>query len=294
MLLPWPASIRFTLMALCMVATVAPQSLRAADDKALPPGQRVFYTGHSFHMFVPRTIENFVALTGIDDHELVGMQGIGGSKVIQHWEKPDAENRAKDALKSGKVDVFTMAPHVMIPDEGITNFVALGLEHNPKMRFLVQASWFPFDVPDLDKRIKDNRLRDEMEIADLQAAVDEWRGRMEAQTDELNKKHGRRAVFIVPVGDAVVKLRALVVGGKFPGIKKQSELFSDSIGHGLAHVQALASYCNFVALYKVDPAELELTVKGIPEEQNKILRQIAWETTSNYNYAGVKETEKKQ
>ena len=134
---------------------------------------------------------------------LVGRQGIGGSKVIQHWDKADAENEAKKALVTGKVDVFTMAPHVMVPDPGITNFVELGLKHNSDMRFLLQASWYPFDVADPEKRIKDNAARDAMKIEDLQAAVDEWRTRLEAQADELNKLHGKRCVFIVPAGDAV-------------------------------------------------------------------------------------------
>ena len=44
-----------------------------------------------------------------------------------------------------------MAPHVKIPDEGIDRFVELGLKHNPKMRFLIQESWTPWDY--LDKRV---------------------------------------------------------------------------------------------------------------------------------------------
>ena len=125
-----------------------------------------------------------------------------------------------------------MAAHVAIPDDGITHFTNLGLKHNPNLRLLVQASWFPYDVPDPDKRIRDNAKRDDAQIADLQAAVDDWRKKLEAQVDDLNRQHGKRAVFIVPVGDAVVKLRALVVDGKYPGMSKQSELFRDPIGHG--------------------------------------------------------------
>jgi hypothetical protein len=91
---------------------------------------------------------------------------------------------------SGKVDVFTMAPHLMIPDPGITNFVELGLKHNPNMRFLIKGSWDPNDVAAPaagapDKRIKDNAQRDTMKIEDLQAVIDEWRKRTEAQVKEL-------------------------------------------------------------------------------------------------------------
>ncbi|MGC3971326.1 MAG: hypothetical protein QM775_29495 [Pirellulales bacterium] len=254
---------------------------------APPAGERVFYTGHSFHMFVPPLVDQLAKSAGIADHYTVGRQGIGGSKVIQHWDKADAENTAKQALKTGEVDVFTMAPHLMVPDQGITNFVELGLKHNADLRFLLQASWFPFDVADPEKRIRDNAKRDDMKIEDLQAAVDEWRTRLEAQADELNKQHGKRCVFITPVGDAVVKLRAMIVAGKFPGIAKQSELFRDPIGHGLGPIMALAAYCNYAAIYKTSPEGLTMTLPDVTPEQHKVLQQIAWEMVSKYPYAGV-------
>jgi len=91
----------FFAIALCCVA--AP----AQDVKTPPPGLRVFYTGHSFHMFVPAKMEQLVKSAGIQGHKLVGTQGIGGSKVIQHWDLADDKNKAKPALTSGEVDVFT-------------------------------------------------------------------------------------------------------------------------------------------------------------------------------------------
>ena len=243
-----PPLLRLFAAAAIALSVVPGSPLYAAEEKAPPAGVRVFYTGHSFHMFVPPMVEQLVKEAGIQGHVLVGRQGIGGSKVIQHWDKADAENEAKKALLTGKVDVFTMAPHVMVPDPGITNFVELGLKHNPDMRFLLQASWYPYDVADPEKRIRDNAARDAMKIEDLQAAVDEWRTRLEAQADELNKLHGKRCVFIVPAGDAVIKLRAMIVAGKFPGITKQSQLFRDPIGHGQGHVMALVAYCNDAAI----------------------------------------------
>ena len=282
-----PPLLRLIAAAVIALSFAPGSPLCAAEEKAPPAGVRVFYTGHSFHMFVPPMVEQLVKEAGIPGHVLVGRQGIGGSKVIQHWDKADAENEAKKALVTGKVDVFTMAPHVMVPDPGITNFVELGLKHNSDMRFLLQASWYPFDVADPEKRIKDNAARDAIKIEDLQAAVDEWRTRLEAQADELNKLHGKRCVFIVPAGDAVVKLRAMIVAGKFPGITKQSELFRDPIGHGLGHVMALVAYCNFAAIYKTSPVGLEATERSINAEQHKILQEIAWETVSKYPYAGI-------
>ena len=258
-----------------------------ADDAQTPPGLRVFYTGHSFHMFVPPRVEQLVKAAGIQGHKLVGQQGIGGSRVIQHWDLADDMNKAKPALISGEVDVFTMAPHVMIPDEGITKFTELGLKHNPNLRLLLQASWYPHDVPVGEKRITDNAQRDGAKIEDLQAPVDEWRKKLEAQADDLNQAHGKRAVFIVPVGDAVVKLRGMIVDGNFPGVTTQSKLFRDPIGHGQGHVMALTAYCNFVAIYRVSPEGLKLDERGVDDAQHAILQKLAWETVSKYPHAGT-------
>src|SRR5262245_28201852 len=124
----------------CILASVC-----TAQDT---PKLRVYYTGHSFHMFVPARVALSAKAAGVKEYELAGTQGIGGSRVIQHWDKDKGENVARKALEKGGVDVFTMSPHLKLPDEGIDHFVGLGLKHNPKMRFLVQQSWMPFDFPD--------------------------------------------------------------------------------------------------------------------------------------------------
>lgn len=272
----WLASLAFFLLATCATAA------------ELPAGLRIFYTGHSFHMFVPAQIDVIAKAAGIQGHRQVGAQGIGGSRVIQHWDLADDKNKAKQALMTGEVDVFTMAAHLAIPDDGITKFTELGLMHNPNhLRLLVQASWYPFDVATADKKIRENSQRNEMKIADLQAAIDEWRVKLEAQVDALNKEHNRKSVFIVPVGDAVVKLRGMVIEGTFPGIKTQSELFTDPIGHAGPQVQALASYCNYVAIYRVSPVGLKIPGKSVTPEQHEILQKLAWDTVSGYSHSGV-------
>ena len=275
---------RAVLASLLALACLVP--VRAEDAKK-PAGLRVFYTGHSFHMFVPGRIDAVAKSAGIEGHTLAGAQGIGGSKVIQHWELADEKNKAKPALMSGQVDVFTMSPHLMVPDEGITNFVELGLMHNPDVRFLLQASWYPFDGPPPDKRIRDNAQRDMAKVEDLQAAVDDWRKKLEAQADDLNRRHGKTAVFIMPVGDAVVKLREAVIKGEFPGVTKQSELFTDPIGHGREPIIALTSYCNFAAIYRISPEGFDVNMPQLTADQHKILQKIAWETVSKYAHGGV-------
>jgi hypothetical protein len=270
----------------CVIAVAfIGRSVPAQDVLA---GQRVFYTGHSFHMFVPQRVEQLAASAGIFGHRTVGRQGIGGSRVIQHWELSGGQNQARTALTGGQVDVFTMAAHLEIPDQGIENFVDLGLLNNPKLRLLVQASWLPFDATSPERRIRDNSEREATDLVILQTATDTWRRKLEAQVDDLNTRRRKESVFIVPVGDAVNTLRRQVKAGEFPGVTKQAELFRDPIGHGLGHIQALAAYCNFAAIYGRSPADLKLNEPGVTDEQHAILERIAWDVVSKYDHSGVK------
>jgi hypothetical protein len=255
-----------------------------ADDSASE--LRVFYTGHSFHMFVPPRIALYTKAADVKEYREAGKQSIGGSRVQQHWDRPDEMNMAKKALESGKVDVFTMAPNVKMPDEGIDRFAELGLKHNPKMRFLVQESWVPGDY--LEKRVANNAMRDETDLKKLRADQEKWRGQMEEQAKAINEKAKREAVFIVPVGDAVVKLREMIVAGKVPGIMKHSELFTDPIGHGKPPIIILTSYCNYACITGRNPVDLTAKEPGLSEELNTLLKKIAWETVTSYPMSGVK------
>jgi len=246
---------------------------------------RVFYTGHSFHMFVPQRMAQMVKQVDLKDYRFIGAQGLGGSRVQQHWDLAEEKNQAKKVLQEASVDVFTMAPNVKMPDDGIDRFAELGLKHNPKLRLLVQESWVPGDF--LDKRITDNAQRDETDLARLRSDQERWREQMEAQAKAINQQAGRTAVSIVPVGDAVVKLRELIAGGKAPGIARQSELFTDTIGHGKAPILILAAYCNFACITGRSPVGLQMNEKGVSDELNDLLQRIAWEAVTAYPMSGV-------
>lgn len=279
------------LLCLCL-ATSGGLGATADEPQAPPAGLRVFYTGHSFHMFIVPRIEQLVKSAGIQGHKLAGSQSIGGSRVIQHWDLPDERNKAKPALESGQIDVFTMAAHLAVPDPGIDKLTELGLKHNPNMRFFVQASWMPYDLTSLDQLTRGMPDRDQTNLADLKAATTTWRKKLEDQVAALNQKYGRECIFLIPVGDAVNTLREQIAAGQFPGVTKQSELFRDPIGHGLGWVQALTAYCNFAAIYRRSPEGLTLNEPGVTDEQHAILQRLAWVTVSNYPHSGVKASAK--
>jgi hypothetical protein len=179
-----------------------------------------------------------------------------------------------------------MAPNVKMPDEGIDRFAELALKHNARIRLLVQESWVPGDY--LDKRVANVTQRDETDLAKLRADQLKWREQMEAQAKAINEKVGRAAVLIVPAGDAVVKLRELVAAGKAPGIAKQSELFTDPIGHGKGPILLLTSYCNYACITGKSPVGLKVSEKDVSDELNELLQKIAWETVTAYPLSGVK------
>src|SRR5262245_26227018 len=79
-----------------------------ADTQPAVKGQRIFFTGHSFHFFVPPILADLAKGAGIKDQEQLGLSAIGGSRVIQHWNVPAEKNKAKEALQAGKVDVLTL------------------------------------------------------------------------------------------------------------------------------------------------------------------------------------------
>jgi len=247
---------------------------------------RVFYTGHSFHMFVPARMALYAKAAGIKEYQLAGTQSLGGSRVQQHWDLPDEKNQAKRILEKGGVDVFTMSPNVKMPDDGIDRFAEWGLKHNPRLRLLVQESWVPGDF--LDKRITNNSQRDDTDLAKLRGDQEKWRRQMEAQANAINKKAGRDAVLIMPVGDAVVKLRELVVAGKVPGIAKQSELFTDTTGHGKMPIILLTAYTNYACITGRSPVGLKANEPSVSAELNALLQRIAWETVTVYPMSGVK------
>ncbi len=252
-------------------------------------GCRVFICGHSFHIFNSRYLGPIAGLADLDDHETVGSQMIGGSSVTQHWDLPSDRNRAKEALKSGKVDVMTMSPNWVIPDPAIDKFVDLGLEHNPQMRFVVQMSWIAYDST-VRGGIKRLEERDAKTITELQPLQDVFAKAIEAQVATINAKHDQPVVFISPVGHAVLKLREAVIDGKAPGIKKQSDLYRDLLGHGQPPIVALCCYVNYATIYRRSPVGLppfDTFNNQVSPELHKVLQEIAWQTVSKYDPSGA-------
>jgi poly(3-hydroxybutyrate) depolymerase len=279
-----------------------------SSDK--PAGLRVFYASHSLMWDMPPVLAQQVKAYGIKGHTIVGHQRIGVSRAMQHWNRPEAQNEAKKALKEGKVDVFVMSPLVH-PDEGITNFVKLGLEHNPNMKFLIQISWPGLGFTDNEQfntkgkgpfgggfgkksmfgTPADNKPPEELAKID---AIDIKNA--EAQIKRLNEElgKGKTAVFLVPTAQAHNALRTLIYKKEMPGMTDQTQVFRDPIGHPTAPVVALNAYLHFAVLYKRSPVGLPMpsNLKNASrpqwnEKMNRKLQELAWELVTEYPPSGV-------
>jgi len=289
------------ILCLGVLLVAASATLQASIEAEAPKGLRVLSTGNSFSFGVPEMLKEMARQAGIQGHVLVEKQGIGGSRVIQHWDLPDDQNKAKKALLTGKVDVLTMNP-IFLPDEGIGKFVKLGLEKNPNTRFMIQQSWLMFDqigVPDNEplyaKRTYNKRLdRNTRTGEEMRKVHAPYFRALEDHVRELNKKYGQDAVFIIPCGQAAILLREKVIAHQAPGLNSQDDLFLDSQGHASPVLATLGAYCYFAVIYGRSPNGLPVTAElakmKLPktEQLNRLLQELAWQAVTEHPLSGVK------
>jgi len=267
--------------------------LPAAEPTSPPPaGLKVLTAGHSFHVWMPPLVAEMAKAAGIEGHEQLAISSIGGSKVIQHWDLPPEKNKAKPVLAAGKADLFTMAP-TFLPDPGIENFVQLGLEHNPKLRFTLQQNWVPYEDPQLwFARERPKSIdRDQATIAQLRAKHDPYFKLIEEHVKELNARIPVAKIALVPSGEAVIALREKVMKGEAPGIRTQNELFTDVLGHPGPQIRVLSAYCHYAVMYRRNPVGLPVVsqLAKLPEAEklNRLLQEIAWKVVTEHPLSGV-------
>jgi hypothetical protein len=290
------------LSALALAGVVLLPTLRSVaqekkEDTPAGPiskGQRVFTCGHSFHVWVPGIVADLCKKDRIPDHVQVGVSSIGGSRVIQHWDVPEEKNKAREALKSGKVDVLTLSP-IFLPDPGIENFTRLALEHNKDIRIVVQPIWLRWDVYEPTTKRPDKVDHNAITGEELRKRHEVYFRSMDAHIRELNEKLGKTVLFEVPAAQAVIALREKIIAGEAPGLKEQKDLFTDDLGHGTPPLQTLVAYCNFAVIYRRSPVGLPVpdvlkrAKLGDQEEKlNRLLQELAWEAVTRHPLSGVR------
>jgi hypothetical protein len=275
-----------------MLTALALVSAAGAEDKTklaepITQGQRIFTCGHSFHYFVPGILADLAKKAELKDHVQVGLSSIGGSRIIQHWDVLEEKNKAKEALKTGKVDVLTLSP-IFLPDPGIENFTKLALEHNKDIRIVVQPIWLRWDVYEPTTKRPAKVDHDAISAEELRKRHEPYFKSMDEFIRDLNKKQGKTVLYEVPVPQAVIALREMIIAGKVPGIKRQEDLFTDELGHGKGPLQLLVAYCNYAVIYRRSPVGLpvpnilkQAKLGDNEEKLNRLLQELAWEAASS-------------
>ncbi|WP_157369433.1 hypothetical protein [Zavarzinella formosa] len=276
-----------------------PNAVAFAQDKNVNPtepitkGQRVFTCGHSFHVWVPGIVADLAKQAKIPDHAQLGVSSIGGSRVIQHWDIAEEKNKAKEALKTGKVDVLTLSP-IFLPDPGLENFTKLAVEHNKDIRILVQPIWLRWDIYEPTTKRPEKVDHNAITGEELRKRHAVYFKEMDEHIQNLNKQQGKTVLYIVPAPQAVISLREKVIAGQAPGLKAQEDLFTDPLGHGKPPLMALVGYCNYAVMYRRSP--VGLPVPGIlkqaklgddEEKLNHLLQRLAWDAVTHHPLSGV-------
>jgi hypothetical protein len=185
-----------------------------------------------------------------------------------------------------------MAP-TFLPDPGIENFVKLGLEHRADLRFTLQQNWVPYEDPAiwLSRERPKSVDRDGKTVAQLRAMHDPYFAMIEGHMKELNARIPGARIAVVPSGEAVLALRAKVIAGEAPGIRTQSELFTDVLGHPGPQIRVLSAYCHYAVMYRRSPVGLpvvsQLTKLPEAEKLNRLLQEIAWKAVTEHPLSGV-------
>ena len=280
-------------------ATLAAESPAANVKQQTGPisdGLRVFTCGHSFHATViPDLVSEIAESAKIKGHTIVGVSMIGGSRAIRHFEVPDAQNKAKAALTEGKVDVLTLSC-MERPDDGISSFAKLAVEHNPNVRVTLQELWIPEDHWPFDAAHRINKSPEDFNASTMDALKKThvpYFQVMEDYVNALNASLGKQVVFIVPDAQATLALREKIIAGTAPGLKKQSELFKDGWGHPRPTLRLLSAYCHFAVIYRRSPVGLPIPPSSIKEgvkdeALNRLLQELAWDAVIHHPLSGVK------
>ena len=90
--------------------------------------------------------------------------------------------------------------------------------------------------------------------------------------------------------EEMIALREKIIAGEAPGLKEQSDLFTDAIGHVKAPAMVLNTYCHYAVIYRKSPVGLPMpaVLKGSDEKLNRLLQELAWDAVTHHPLSGVK------
>ena len=157
-----------------------PQPLQA---RQAPVGLRVIYVGDSWLQM--GYTESVLKSADISGHKSLGRQGTTAGTFTSKGlnSVPDDRNTARQAIERGEVDALSVGICNWGPNSGLVETAELGLKHHPNFRVYWQSAWLIHDGLGISQNVKQ---RDDVKIADLQAALDKrehrWRRKSTSST----------------------------------------------------------------------------------------------------------------
>ena len=281
----------------CFVGTLAAAEKPVAPETTTSDGKRVFFTGHSFFIaggYMAKKVDLIAEAAGKEKHELVGWRYSGGrSGAVDKWWEKGADQEPRKSVAAGNVDILTVCTYWMKKgseqEKSVRNFVKLMQDNNPDGLVYLITTKIPFDGnfqgSPFDGKYKGGwNARTKAELAELSGWIDEthrYQYHYNGLVDELNKAYGKTVIKTVPLYYGQALLRAQIIDGKVPGVKKQSELYSDAMGHVSELGQRLNAYTVFAAIYGESPVglhvpEWEKTGDTVLRAQALSLQKSAW------------------
>jgi len=280
----------------------------AASAQPATKGLRIFSLVHSMAgRFLDTCLGQIARSAGYTGHTQLGQDGVGRSKVMQHWNRPGVQ----EIIQSGSVDVL-ISMGVYPPDPGPEMFAELGAKSNPNFRMTFMEMWIPFDVYEPGFFTGQNPLpspkgvdHDAVPFEQLRKDSTRYWQEWDDLINGVNKKLGGQVVFVVPAGQAALKLRELIIAGKAPGLTSQNDIFKrDGTGRAGPHpdlpLATLMSYCHYAVIYRKSPVGLPVpeafklsrnSKNDDPktlEALNHLLQELAWDAVIHHPLSGVK------
>ena len=276
-------------------------SAAKTTDGQPPTTLRMWHVGNSWSVGFPFEKVGLVRPFVLPTHKF--NDGTG-----PNWFDQALETDKKQVLVNGNFDVvFLGFVQLSQPVESLDKLADLALKHKPDCRIYLQHAWASGGGNWAPDNKKQTWPREDDDLAAIEAEWHKRRKKLEDVVDEINKRHDKQVMFIVPLADAVMEMRKLVVAGKLPGVTKQSQLFADDDelkqrdDHAGNQIAVLAMYCAHAAIHRKSPEGLKLSSpdgffggpradKGkvpVDDAQHAILQKLAWETVSKYPYAGI-------
>ncbi len=282
------ATLMISLPWTCFVGTLAAAEKPVAPATTKSKGKKVFMTGHSFFIldgYMAKKVDLIAKAAGKEEHELVGWRYSGSrSGAVDKWWQKGADQEPRKSVAAGKVDILTVCTYYLKKgseqEKCIRNFVKLMQENNPKGLIYVISTKPRSDGPykgGWDARTK-------AELAKLYGRIDETRryaNNKNALVDEINESYGKEVIREVPLYYGQALMRKQIIDGKVEGVKKQSDLYSDAMGHVSELGQRLNAYTVFAAIYGESPVglhvpEWEKSGDTVLRAQALSLQKAAW------------------